>query len=519
MALGEIPSTESEDPEESKVGQRAHWLIARLRCRDPGQDASLSHPLAGIKSSIDVLVDFEGPDDLYRPVNWPFRKKVMTTVVYGLITMGSAWASSAYSPAIPQVVHEFHVGEEAGTLGISLFLFGIGLGSLLWAPISEVYGRKIAVLTPYFLSAIFSFASAVAKDVQTVMITRIFSGFFGAAPITNVGGAMSDIWFAQQRGAAIVVYAVTLVAGTVLAPIVGGAAVDSYLGWRWTEYITGILMSLSLTLGLIFLDESYPPVLLVYKARRLRLESGNWALHARHEEWDVSLKDLSRKYLIRPFQLMATPICFFVALYASFVYGILYLSLASFPIEFQELRGWNAVIGALPFLALFVGILFGAAANLLNQRFYVKRFRANNNRPVPEARLPPMMAGSVFFAAGMFIQGWTSKKDVFWFGSICGAFSTGLGFFTIFQAALNYLIDTFQQYAASAVAVNTFLRSIFAGSFPLFTNAMFHNLGIPWASSLLGFISVALIPIPYVLYIFGPRIRARGKWSKASVAP
>jgi hypothetical protein len=93
----------------------------------------------------------------------------------------------------------------------------------------------------------------------------------------------------------------------------------------------------------------------------------------------------------------------------------------------------------------------------------------------------------------------------------------GFGFFTIFQAALNYLIDTFQNVAASAVAANTFLRSVFAGAFPLFTTAMFHNMGVPWAASVLGFISVALIPIPYLFYIYGKRIRARGKWSAGSL--
>lgn len=80
-----------------------------------------------------------------------------------------------------------------------------------------------------------------------------------------------------------------------------------------------------LTIDLLVLDETYGPVLLVTKARRLRHESGNWALHARHEEWDVSLQELANRFLMRPFRLLATPICFLVALYASFVYGILYL--------------------------------------------------------------------------------------------------------------------------------------------------------------------------------------------------
>ncbi|KAL5045767.1 hypothetical protein BDW71DRAFT_208031 [Aspergillus fruticulosus] len=501
----------------TSLEQRAQSVISRIRSREPGQVARFTHPLSHTKTSDDVIVDFDGPDDPYQPLNWGFRKKAITTVLYGLTTMGATWSSAIYSTGADQVSSEFGIGEEVSTLGTTLLLFGFGLGPLVWAPLSEVYGRKPAVLGPYFIAAIFSFGSATAKDVQTLMLTRFFTGFFGAAPVTNTGGVLGDIWTAEERGAAIVGYAMAVVGGPVLGPIVGGAISQSYLGWRWTQYITGIMMMFFLTLDILYIDESYPNTLLVYKARRLRFETGNWALHARHEEWDVTLKELGNKYLIRPFALLATPICFLVALYASFVYGILYLSLASFPVVFQELRGWNQVVGALPFLAYLVGILFGAGINLANQKFYISRFKANNNRPVPEARLPPMMLGSVVFAAGLFIFGWTSQLDIYWFPSMVGGACMGLGFFTIFQAALNYLIDTFHTVAASAVAANTFLRSVFAGCFPLFATAMFRNLGVPWASSVLGFVAIALIPIPYLFYLFGPRIRARGKWSRASV--
>ncbi|CAP93140.1 Pc16g04700 [Penicillium rubens Wisconsin 54-1255] len=495
----------------SAFEQRTQSIVSRIRSREPGQTAKFHHPLTHTKTSPDVIVDFDGPDDPYRPLNWGFKKKAVTTVLYGLTTMG------IYSTGQIQISQEFGISNEVATLGTSLLLFGLGLGPLIWAPLSELYGRKTAVLPPYFLAAIFSFATATAKDVQTIMITRFFTGFFGSAPVTNTGGVLSDIWSPEERGAAIVGYAMAVVGGPVIGPIAGGAIVQSNLGWRWTEYITGIMMMFFLIMDLLFVDESYPPVLLVYKARRLRFESGNWALHARHEEWDVTLKEIGNKYLVRPFQLLATPICFLVALYASFVYGILYLSLAAFPIVFQELRGWNQVVGALPFLAYLVGILIGGGINLANQKFYIKRFKANNNRPVPEARLPPMMIGSVLFASGMFVFGWTSPKHIHWICPNIGAVMMGLGFFTIFQAALNYLIDTFQKYSASAIAANTFLRSMFAGCFPLFTAAMFHNLGVPWAASVLGFISVALIPIPYLFYKFGKRIRARGTWSRDSV--
>ena len=61
---------------------------------------------------------------------------------------------------------------------------------------------------------------------------------FGAAPVTNTGGVLSDVWSPEQRGAAIVGYAMAVVGGPVLGPIVGGAICQSYLGWRWTQYVS-----------------------------------------------------------------------------------------------------------------------------------------------------------------------------------------------------------------------------------------------------------------------------------------
>jgi hypothetical protein len=290
------------------------------------------------------------------------------------------------------------------------------------------------------------------------------------------------------------------------------------LGWRWTEYLTGILQAFILVIALIFVDESYAPVLLVYKARRLRHESGNWALHARFEEWDVSIKELSRKFLMRPIQLLCTPICFLVALYASFCYGILYMQLGAIPIIFGEIRGWNAFVAELPFLSIFIGAVLGCGANVYNQTLYNKAYRAAGNRAVPEKRLPPMMIGSVLFSGGQFLVGWTGgRTGIHWIVPCIGLVMLGTGFFTIFQAALNYLVDTFQAYAASAVATNTFLRSCFAGAFPLVVGPMFHNIGVGPGSSITGGFAALLIPVPFVFYFYGKRIRARSKWSKASV--
>jgi hypothetical protein len=192
--LKDLEKTAEADRDLSRVAsgrssilpERAEYALATIRSRR--SIAPFTHPLSLAKTGPDVIVTFDGPDDPYKPLNWSFKKKVVTTTLYGFTTMGATWASSVYSPGIIQIAHDFHVGTEVSTLGLAFLLFGFGVGPMLWAPLSEVYGRKIAVLLPYFVAAIFAFGTATAKDIQTVLITRFFAGFFGSAPVTNTGG-------------------------------------------------------------------------------------------------------------------------------------------------------------------------------------------------------------------------------------------------------------------------------------------------------------------------------------------
>ncbi|RKK92086.1 hypothetical protein BFJ68_g16000 [Fusarium oxysporum] len=410
----------------------------------------------------DHLVTFNGPDDPYNPMNWSFRKKFITTISYGLTTCWITLASAIFAAAIEPVSAEFNVNTETSAAATSLLVFGFGLGPL-----------------PYFIAAIFAFGTATAKDIQTVLITRFFSGLFGSAPVTITGGVMADIWAPHQLGNAIVAYGVTIVGGPTLGPIIGGALCSSRLGWRWTEYLTGIVMMAQLAVDLLVIDESYAPILLARKAHKLRLQTQDWALHAK--------------------------------------VGILYANLESFSIEYQEVRQWGPVVGTLPFIALLIGILCAAAVNVYNNKYYRRKLMENGYRAVPEARLPPMMLGGIVFTAGQFLFAWTSSARVNYWPSIIGIALTGLGFTTIFQAALGYLIDTFTRYSASAVAANTFMRSMFSGAFPLFIIPMYHKLGVDWGTTVFGCIAAALIPVPYLFFVWGKRIRGKGKWSKDSV--
>ncbi len=179
------------------------------------------------------------------------------------------------------------------------------------------------------------------------------------------------------------------------------------------------------------------------------------------------------------------------------------MQLGGIPFIFNEIRGWSPLSRPCPFSVSSLARCWAAAPTYSTKPSTTRLYHAAGNRAVPEKRLPPMMFGSVLFCGGQFLTGWTANENIHWIVPCIGLVMLGTGFFTIFQAALNYLVDTFQQYAASAVAANTFLRSCFAGAFPLVVGPLYHNIGVGPGSSITGGFAALLIPVPYVFYIQG----------------
>lgn len=99
------------------------------------------HPLVNDASSPDTIVGFDGPEDLYNPLNWSVSRKIFTTFLYGLTTCWITFSSAVYAAGIEPIAHEFDVPAETSAAGVSLIVFGYALG-FIWAPVSEVYGRK-----------------------------------------------------------------------------------------------------------------------------------------------------------------------------------------------------------------------------------------------------------------------------------------------------------------------------------------------------------------------------------------
>lgn len=287
------------------------------------------------------LVELEGPDDPLNPQNIPTHKKWIYASLLGCMTLAVTFASSVFSTATTVTSKQFGVSVEVMTLGTSLYVFGFAAGPVLAGPASELYGRKIPLFTGYALFVIFQIPVGVARNLETIMLFRFLSGVASSGPPAIVGGYLADFFPPVERGVAVAVFAATTLVGPILGPIIGGFVTKSYLGWRWTAWITMLLASLCGCISIIVLPETYVPVLLKRKARRLRYETKNWALHSKLEETPVDIKGFASKYLSRPFlMLFLEPILLLLTLYLSFIYGIIYLlfEVSANPLFYQSLH-------------------------------------------------------------------------------------------------------------------------------------------------------------------------------------
>ncbi|KAH0333436.1 MFS general substrate transporter, partial [Aureobasidium melanogenum] len=463
----------------------------------------------------EYVVEFDGPNDPMHAQNWPFKKKLPVAASLGFVTLTAAFGSSIFSSATGAVALENGVSREVGILGISLYVLGFATGPILWAPMSELYGRRVPLLIASFGFSIFSIAVAVGKDLQTILICRFFGGFMGACPLTVVGAVFADMFNNAQRGVAVTVFSIAVFSGPLLAPFIGGFITTSYLGWRWCEYITAIMGFTGLALLVFLLEETYPPVILVNKAAELRRRTKNWGIHAKQEEIEINLRELIEKNLGRPMRMLFTePIVLLLSIYMAFVYGLLYLFLTFYPIVFQRVHGMSPGVGGLPYFGMILGEFFAGLYIVIDVPSYNRKLKANNNIPIPEWRLPPVIIGGVLFGIGLLWFGWTGyRADIPWIAPTLSGLFTGFGIMSIFLQCINYLIDSYLMFAASAIAANTFLRSLCGAGFPLFATYMIDGMGIQWAGTLLGCFAFLLVPLPILFYLKGAQIRGKSNFA------
>ncbi|XDG03699.1 hypothetical protein ABKA04_003314 [Annulohypoxylon sp. FPYF3050] len=396
-----------------------------------------------------TIISWE-PNDKENPYNWPRWRKNLILVTTMTTVLNSTMGSSLPSMAIPYMMKEWGITSQTQSiLPISTFLMGYVFG-----------------------------------------------------PIVFVTGQLADIYNdSVARGRAMSWFMVFTIFGPLLAPIISGFSSTS-IGWRWTFWI-GLIFAGATSILVAFLPETYAPVLLTRRARKIRKADPKAQVYSAFELEPHDMKQLVTRVLTRPIRMILTElIVTATCLYLSLVYAIFYMSFQAFPIIFQDVYGLSPGVTGLCYLPIGFGamlalpVFFTYDHILLNAQARGEAWSKKEEfRRVPLATL-----GGPLFVISLFWLGWSARSNVSFVVPMLAGIPFGAGF------------NAYEIFAASANAAASSCRSVFAVALPFATIPMFDRLGISGACSLLGGLSLCMCAIPFIFIWKGAAIRERSKF-------
>jgi DHA1 family multidrug resistance protein-like MFS transporter len=382
-----------------------------------------------------------------------------------------------------------------------------------------LFGRN-----PIFISTLLAFvllqlAVIYAKNFGMLLAFRFITGFIGSPVLACGGAAIADMYAPEKQVYPLGVWGVAALCGPVFGPLVGGFAVENK-DWTWTIWELMWLSGACLVFLCLFLPETSASNIIYRRTDRYRKITGNLNLKCEPElEADgMATNEMIQMILIRPFTISFTePIVFLLNIYIALVYALLYLWFESFPIVFIGIYHFSVGTQGLAFIGILVGAFITMPPYFWYCHKYVEPLYKGNSGIKPEVRLKPAFVGAFALPICLFWFGWSARTSIHWIMPVIGSSFFSVGAFLLFQSVFTYLSEAYPKHVASVYAANDIVRSSFGAAFPLFANAMYARLGVGWATSLLGFLSIAFIPIPFVLYYYGERIRARSKMARHDV--
>lgn len=197
-------------------------------------------------------------------------------------------------------------------------------------------------------------------------------------------------------------------------------------------------------------------------------------------------------------------------IYVAIAYGILYLCFVAYPIVFSDERGWSPGISGLAFCGIGLGSLLVILSEpLIRRMINAHKPDPETGKPPPEAMVSVVCIASILLPLGELWFAWSCTPNVHWIVSILAGVPFGAGNCAIFIYGTNYLVHSYGIYAASALAGNAVLRSVMGATLPLAGPRMYAVLGSNWAGTLLALLEAMCIPIPFIFYKYGHRIRMK----------
>ncbi|KAK2019010.1 major facilitator superfamily transporter [Colletotrichum eremochloae] len=462
------------------------------------------------------LVEFL-PNDPENPQNWSYLKKVLVSFQLCLLVVALYAGASIYTVGAEDVHLHFGVSLTVALLGLTVYVVGYGLGPLVWSPLSAVprIGRNSLYIPALAVFILAQIPAALATSIRMLFTFRFIAGFFGSPILGSGDGILTDMYESRKHTYVMASFALIGISGPTLGPIIGGFAVQ-IKGWQWTLWITCWTNALVFVLLVFFLPETSADNILYRRTMRLRKATGDlgFVCEAQLKADNTPGIELIKAHLIRPFTLMLTePAVFFLVLYSSFTYGIMYIWFEALPLAYKEVYHFGTGMATLALLGIIVGVLVTIPPFFLYYRMRIEPKYDRNGSITPEKHLHSTMIGCLLIPGSLVLFGWTAKTSIHWAVPIVGSTIFTAGAMLLYISILNYLAESYPKHMASIFAGNELFTSLCGATFPLLVPSMYHKFGILGSSMILAIIAMAFVPLPYILAMRGPELRKHSNYT------
>lgn len=475
------------------------------------------------------------------PKTWPDFRKSYIILLSCLATFVTTYAAGSYTAGQSYYISKWNLSEMAATAGgLTAFVLPFAIGPMVLSSLSELTGRRPLFLITGFIYVLSQLGSGLTDSFSGMIVSRALAGASSSVFSTVVAGVISDMYANPNTPMAILTG--TQLSGAGTGPMLSGIIVE-YLDWRWIFHLQAITCGLVIIAMFFFFRETRGVVLLSRKANLLnkwqeeaerQLSDGSdtsslspgdtnvpehfpnyrvrWKVRADEERASAAI--IMKTSLLRPIRLLVMErVVFWFSLWMSFAGSILYLCFEAVPLLFVQAYGFTPQAIGLCFSPVPIASIIGTFVAIWNERLVSQsstRFsRFLPQRDQPEARLVLSCGQSLFLPIGLIWLGTTATPTIHWIVPVLSVGSITLGIFSVYLAVYNYLAETYHFYASSALAGPSFCRNLCAAFMPLAVEPMFVSLGPTGVGCLLGGIGLILSAVPWVLVLWGPRIREK----------